>query len=637
MDRMLRAGRRLPRSKHALSEGTSCPFQRAPGSLPGASFCSASGASPQGLAFGQIGDAGVAALARGFEVQAQGKFGDAITAYQDARHATTSPLIRMLANNAEAALARAAPLESTGALLAAPASEALAVGASVLAPWAGDGFVYGARVEEIDYEAGTCTVRWDDGVDAHRVVPLAAVTTVHGQVCKRVAHDRPEEVRAWAVRRAMQRTLEEWKAQADAGTTHDAFVDLAGVSCDAAFAEARAVLASSSGSCLAETEWLASGLERARLHLQRARWSIERAYAPDARALAAVCLHRAELVRLTAEVSPPEGAGGVRRALDDVLSLHQRAAAHMAAAEWSQAHESLNPAVWRSAWGYLPPGAVQELLWAKACSSSALSASQRRRRPGPQANSRRVGQTRQHNVRQAMAWAPPEKLVPQQVGLPNLQGSVQEARPEKAGLEHAWRALCVAAGEPQASGTPLLRHADAPAEVLRLGQQLRDGRIASRLLLEVSTLFFALGCRIGRPAWAQALASPLLQEAGRRATAEASGGAADDVPAAVQHATALLASGPMQRASAIVGDRCSPSRASLLDCAAVNSETTLPADLSSVRRWRRWRVTGYSAQQELWVLRLGRWRRAYLAAAPPLSWRLEGLALSEAAPKLQEM
>lgn len=582
-----------------------------------------------------------AALAQGFEAQTRGQLREAMAAFRDAQKAY-SPLVRALASNAEALLALRMPSTGSGAPAESFAAGECRPGASVLGHWAGDGLSYPCRVQSVDTDAGVCTVAWDDGADTHRTMPIAAVTTMQGEVYELVREARPEEVRAWAAQRTMQRALEEWKSQADAGVAQDAFVDLAGLCCDASFVEARAVLTSCvpSSPVDAWSTWLATGLERARLHLQRARWASERAYAPDARALAAVCLHRAEVARLGAAAAPGS-AKDVQRTLSEVLSLHQRAADHLAAAKWSQAHAGLNLAVWRPPWGRMPPEAIQELLWAKACATAAAWQAPNVRRaraacpaaPRCSAHSRRP--FRRPASGRATAWAPPEKLVPQQVGLPDLRGPVRETCMARAAVQHAWRALCAAAGEPTAGAKALFGKADAAAEALRLGRMVRDDRTASRLLLEVSVLCFTMGCRLGRSGWASRFAATIAVEAAQRSAEESAAGAADDSPAAARHTAALL----LGRGSGAPEAASSQRRAAVFaPLAAEAAELAAPGGdvaLALQPRRRQWRVDGYLPLQELWILRLGRRRRGYLAAPPPLTWSLEGIALSESAPEFR--
>ncbi|CAE7256050.1 unnamed protein product, partial [Symbiodinium natans] len=185
----------------------------------------------------------------------------------------------------------------------------------VFAPWAEDGFDYEATIDHIDEASECCTVSWADGGQTCREVRLPALISPLGSPCVNALRRRPQEVRLWASRRALRAALLAWQAQAEAGAAHDAFVDLAGLLCDVSAAECRLALA--------VPFWSSPGLELARNALQRGRFAAERAYKPDARALAVLCSQRAEMLRLE------QGSQ-----LADVLSLHGRAAEHLAAAHW---------------------------------------------------------------------------------------------------------------------------------------------------------------------------------------------------------------------------------------------------------------------------------------------------------------
>lgn len=125
---------------------------------------------------------------------------------------------------------------------------------------------------------------------------------------------------------------------------------------------------------------------------------------------------------------------------------------------------------------------------------------------------------------------------------------------------------------------------------------------SARLLSEVAVILFAMGCKLGRPAWARALASPLAAAAAGHLGAEVrEEGSAAERAAAVAEALAAAAAescgGPAQR----------------------------------------WRLIGYRAAEELWLLRRGSQGLVSLPAPSPLTWCIEGLALSEAAPDLREL
>eukprot|EP00971_Amphidinium_carterae_P156551 3103252-Amphidinium_carterae.1 len=86
-----------------------------------------------------------------------------------------------------------------------------------------DGGEYPARIESIDVQRGLCVVDWEDGGTTCRSVPLASLSKRSGAVCSTAMQERPLEVQAWCVRRALRKALIAWEAQAQAGVAHDAF------------------------------------------------------------------------------------------------------------------------------------------------------------------------------------------------------------------------------------------------------------------------------------------------------------------------------------------------------------------------------------------------------------------------------
>jgi len=668
---MERAARAAPRLAAAVRAGPwrpACPLARIgrhPWPVRDSRASSASTAGGGSAPSAVLGGAGASAaeaaqaLWQGFQAQAEGRQEEALCRYRAVQRAP-SPTLRALASNAEGLLLLRLPVGlapaagASGSTTAASRLEPCAPGDSVLAPWAEDGGEYGATLVSVDTAAGECTVDWADGGETHRVVPLAGVATLEGGVSACAAEDRPEEVRAWLVRRALRRALEAWQMQAEFGTSHDAFVDLVGVLCDMASAEVRVALASPA------QRWLAEGLGHARRHLQRARWAAERAYAPDPRALAVLCMHRAELLRLTslAACGPTGGPGGLMGRTDgaaaslrEVLQLHQRTAAHLATAKFKRRFRDQcdeDPALWSRPGGSVAPEVLHELLWAKALASLAAlpnsPAKGKRRAPG-RLRKFEGSPSLQHRMRRtssassnAVAWSLPEKLLPPGSGMPTeLDALLKEIRPERVAVARAWRALCAAAGEPVRPGQSIgavLRGASAK-EAARLAFQLTRtppdalGSTHPRLLLEVGSIIFAMGCKMGRGGWARTLTTPLLGLATQQLTAAES---VDDAPAAATMALAALR--PAAKALSDTQPLPAESLRAAVLAAAARSASQDEAQAGRMPRWR-WRLMGYRATEELWLLRHGPHRVVHLPAAAPLTWCPEGLALSETAPTPQ--
>jgi len=663
---------------------------------PSASLWAARLGSARGSAGGPGGPAGVdadaavpamssavRALAGGFEAQAAGRFNEALHAYRTAQR-SRSPLLKALGGNAEGLLLLRTPVSLTTAdtpgnqeglkdeSKSAAFGEIPVVGDFVVAPWAEDGAEYSGTVAAVDIEAGVCTVNWADGGKTHRVVPLAAVTTLQGSVYACAAGSRETEVRAWVVRRTLRHSLDAWHFQAESGTAHDAYVDYVGLLCDTALAELRATLGA------AGRRWLAEGISHARRHLQRARWTAERAYAPDARALLVVCTHRTELLRLTAAAATadsssssapkPAASENPRESLKEALSLHQRAAFHVATAKW----ERKQAARWQRPGGGLAPEVLHELLWAKTLASLASLRQPRaeavhpkgRPRPkgrqhpasasraaghgggraaGPRTASERRAWTLPRNFQPATpegrAWALPEKLLPATPALPAAADVLMsEACPARASAARAWRALSAAAGKPTMEGWPALKAASGEdarclAELIEQLSVNSPNTTGSRLLLEVAVLIFTMGCRLGRTSWAREIAFPLAEAAERQlAAAEA----VDDSPAAARLTLAALASPLRPQALCSVAGAPSPlgsSRAEVLRNGVKDQTSDSEAIVERPPVRCRWRVARYSAIDEIWVLALGSRHLVHLAAPPPLTWCMEGLALSETAPE----
>eukprot|EP00747_Dinoflagellata_sp_TGD_P167867 gnl/TRDRNA2_/TRDRNA2_193114_c0_seq1.p1 gnl/TRDRNA2_/TRDRNA2_193114_c0~~gnl/TRDRNA2_/TRDRNA2_193114_c0_seq1.p1 ORF type:complete len:660 (-),score=108.82 gnl/TRDRNA2_/TRDRNA2_193114_c0_seq1:117-2057(-) len=567
-------------------------------------------------------------LADGFAAQANGRLSDALQAYREVQRAA-SPHLRALGGNAEGLLMLRTPVtlgtqlqvlaggggaspdgshgDSALEAGARPPLEACAPGDLVLAPWAKDGGEYPAHVVSVDDVAGECVVDWTDGDTTHRVVPLAAVTSQRGGVCACVATTQSEHVRQWAVRRTMRRALEAWELQAELGYAHDAYVDCAGISSDTALAEVRAALRSS--------RWLDSGLKQAKKWLQRASFTAERAYKPDARALATLCMHRAELARLTAAASEHGvdtsslGDGTSAGSLREALVLHERAAGHLALATWRK------PAEGSTTWnhpvgGGLAPQVVHELLWAKALASQAAQTQPKTpRRP-----------TRE------VAWPAVRRRGGSKVAKSQAASSplVVEACPAKAAADRAWNALYLAAGEKRSS-----RSISTVEDATRLAGALAPGAYEGKLLLEVAVLTFAMACKTGQAGTARSSSLALAQAAAHHLS-EMDG--TDDASAAARHVVAALGGPGFSAVPLSTRMARSPLLASS-QAATASAESDSSSEADAIPRGR-WRIAAYNPLEELWILRLGGGRLVHLPAPPPLTWCIEGVALSETAPEL---
>lgn len=546
---------------------------------------------------------GAEELSRGFKAQADGRFGDALASYRSVRRAR-SPLLRALSYNAEGLLLLKAPLKFVSALRGVPEAaeiltEPFEVGKMVLAPYLKDGGEYGGTVAAVDHDVSQCTVKWADGGNEHTVVPLASVSTYENGICSLGLSESQTEVRAWIARRALRNAVSLWSEQGEAGTAHDAFVDLVGLLCDAAIAEARVAVISE--------KWLADGLGHARRHLQRARWAAERAYMPDPRALAVICMHRAELLRITAAVASGSAKADMTESLREGLTLHQRVRDHLAVSKWRA-----------TSIGGLPPAVLHEILWAKTLASLAVPKTlskrvRRRTKLQSRHSSRRplFRSRREQNMPSATVegavWTLPEKILPERqhhIDDPLLR----ESCPARSAVERAWRALQAVAG-----GDAGNVWRAGSSESRRLASTASDGEVFSKLLLEVSVIIFAMGSRLGKPHWARAVATPLATVAAQRLRGAH---CADDSDMAARIAASTLAGSGSVCASATVG-------------------RDLKVNTANVERRMRakfhWSFHSYSAMHEVWVFRS---RHGYLRlpGPPPFTWCAEALALTETAP-----
>lgn len=626
----------------ARLRGISARLKRAHASSPG-------GATGSGIVAGK--NSALHTLWAGFQSHATGDDMAAIRAYRKVQR-MHSPLLRALAGNAEALLVLRRPLDSFFDYTKARKTDAnnasnggmmslqvFAPGSNVLAPWAGDGEEYSATIESVDSEVGECFVTWADGGDTHRTVPMSGITTLEGTLSACAVQTRPHEVRAWVARRALRQALFAWGAQAECGTTHDAFVDLVGLLCDTATAEVRTALVSP------ERRWLSESFEHAHRHLQRARWSAERAWAPDPRALAIICMHRAEMLRLGTFAGAQDTGRTAResmaRNLEDAHKLHQRVALHLATAAFRGKFQSR--ASWQWLGGGLKPEVLHELLWAKTLACQVLCKHvSARRRPRPafrtpmttlvasRARRPRVRRHRDTSVHHSL----PEKLVPSALEEPIKQDALlSELCPARAAMARSWRALCLAAGEPLGTGVSArgILQDMGPERSMQLLSLLVEARgdvaTKARLLVEVASLMFAMGCKRGMSAQARAAAAPLAHGAVQQLKGVET---ADDISAAAALCEAVLGCGT-QRSTYIDAAMISKgaSRSAMLESAM---ERLRHADADTERLLRgRWRLVGCHVIEEIWILRHGR-QVVHLPGAPALTWCFEGLALSETAP-----
>ncbi|CAE7309717.1 Lpcat2b, partial [Symbiodinium pilosum] len=351
----------------------------------------------------------------------------------------------------------------------------------VFAPWAEDGFDYEATIESIDEVNQCCTVCWADGGQTCREVRLPALTSPLGSPCGRALRQCPQEVRLWASRRALRAALAAWQAQAEAGSAHDAFVDLAGL------------------------------VFSAMLQPQNADWLWK-------------CRSGLQLVlRLEQGGSPAIGSGqsGAADGYKEDVLVHVEAS-------------------------------IVKVLWAKA-----------------------VGQA-----------------------IPGF--GAQHKQP--------FRVL----------GVLCFGQLGAEESVSRLSAEIDKSRSAANLLLEVAALTFAMGCRLGKPDKAKAIALPLAVAAVNTFTAL--GPQPDDAASSARHMVEILISQELPPHE-------EPQR--------VLSWETLELKPSRAR----WRLVGYRARDEVWLLRRGRGKKgakrlAALPGPPPLTWCLEGIALAETLPDL---
>jgi len=605
-----------------------------------------------------------AQLSHAFSVQAAGEYSNALRQYRQLLRAH-SPVIKTLAGNAEALLLLRAPLPLEEKCQDGDVTQVhrdFQVGDEVLAPWAEDGGEYAATVVAIDAAAGLCTVDWEDGGTTCRTVPIASLSTRSGEVCMHAQQERPQEVLAWCVRRSLRRSLLAWELQAQAGVAHDAFVDVAGLLGDTAMAELHAALSSPGGMLLPD------GLGHARRHLQRARWLAERSYRPDPLALATLCVHRAELHRLSTAAAARTGLTGEASpdSFREALSLHERASLHFAAAASAWKKNDSQPSAWRRVGGDVCREALQELLWAKTLSSVAAvtpRTADSQTPAGANLKRRKSAQMPRHSGKRRLAAALrtksppdaaaaagdslPEKLLPLNPGLPReVDPLLRVQSPARAAAERAWRALEMAAGWRPPSKRHEQSHffgaTTAASDAARLAADMPQGHMLARMLLEASVIIFVMGHMEHRGAWARGVAAPLV-EAARDRLASQPQGAIDDCSLVASLLADAICKSELSTGQSTLQTEVLSRRELLQKLAPVQrgnedrrpEHGDLEEESGTAARLRtsgrRWALASYSALDEIYVMRSKQYF-LHLPAPPPLTWYIEGLALAQAAP-----
>eukprot|EP00439_Symbiodinium_sp_Y106_P059948 s2604_g8.t2 len=276
---------------------------------------------------------------------------------------------------------------------------------------------------------------------------------------------------------------------------------------------------------------------------------------------------------------------------------------------------------WRSPSGNLPWEAIHQVLWAKALASHAMTvpvfASEaaaspaKKARTACNANAPRHGvpRLRRQSRRGGDQWALPEKLLPA-TGVPVQDPVLQIRCPARAAVLRAWRALHWAAGCREPNVHPWSSSLDY---VSRLSAELDGTRSAADLLLEVAVLIFVMGCRLSKPARAKAIALPLAVAAVTRFNGL--GPQPDDIASSARHMVEILAPETALTRKML-------SLQELPDHQVPQS--VLAWETTELKHSHaRWRLAGYRARDEVWLLRRGRRRLAALAAPAPLTWCLE--------------
>ncbi|CAE8644491.1 unnamed protein product, partial [Polarella glacialis] len=188
---------------------------------------------------------------------------------------------------------------------------------------------------------------------------------------------------------------------------------------------------------------------------------------------------------------------------------------------------------------------LQQLLWAKALASQVMSfsaASSSTRKPRAmceRGNASKVAGGPRHG-RPGQRGQPPSTPTTASSGA--TSGSTAPFARNAAA--RAWAALHLAAGEAPAQSAGRQEPWDSsPEDAARLAAAMApDNEGASRLLLEIAVLVFAMGCRLGCSGKARLLALPLAQAAANRLTAAARASAnCDDSARAAQKAVEVLA------------------------------------------------------------------------------------------------
>ncbi|CAE8738236.1 unnamed protein product [Polarella glacialis] len=313
-------------------------------------------------------------------------------------------------------------------------------------------------------------------------------------------------------------------------------------------------------------------------------------------------------------------------------------------AKWGKAKAAASEAprnsiAWQPAGGKLSPEVLQQLLWAKALASQVMSssaASSSTRKPRAmceRGNASKVAGGPRHG-RPGQRGQPPSTPATASSGA--TSGSTAPFARNAAA--RAWAALHLAAGEAPAQSAGRQEPWDSsPEDAARLAAAMApDNEGASRLLLEIAVLVFAMGCRLGCSGKARLLALPLAQAAANRLTAAARASAnCDDSARAAQKAVEVLAA-VAEVSPTSSGDRLEVSRTAALQLSETIAPPSPLSETTFPRGWR-WRLAGYRPTEEIWILRLGTRRLVLLPAPPPFSWCMEGLALSETTPDLEQI
>jgi len=230
--------------------------------------------------------------------------------------------------------------------------------------------------------------------------------------------------------------------------------------------------------------------------------------------------------------------------------------------------------------GSISPGALHEILWAKALAS--------------------------RSVKMAS------------------DGDDEVAR---AALFRVWNSLLISAGEVVHATNRATDSIELPwenndvADAARFARAVEENPASSLLLLEIAVLTFVMGCKLGHAHPARALAAPIAQAAARRLDERM---VVDDSARA-----AALVSIVMNGKTRPVARPANISRAELLAYTGSSLDSEVEEEEAV-----DWRFVAYRAAEELWVLGQESKNIVFLPAAPSLTWCIDGLQLSEALPSL---